>query len=144
MTLCVDQDVFRLQVPICDSLSLMEIFKNERNLGCIEARCGLVESTSSAQIAKYFAARAVVKLTRLDLITVKMFTYHHVQRVEILETSNHVRYEWMAGNLCKHISFIDNVFDLSKSNDWLQLASAHLLVHYEPSTLRSTFSANTC
>jgi hypothetical protein len=62
MPLGVYKYILRLQIPVGHPFSFVQKLQYEYNLGGVELGCGLVESTSSSQIAKYLASRAVVKL----------------------------------------------------------------------------------
>ena len=64
MPLRIDQDVLRLQVPVCDALSLVQKLQYQDNLGGVELGRGFVEATRSAKVAEDLAAGAVVELSR--------------------------------------------------------------------------------
>jgi hypothetical protein len=58
----IEKDILRLQVPVGDTLLLMQELKDKYNLSNIEACRVLVEAFSPAQIGKDLAARAIIEL----------------------------------------------------------------------------------
>lgn len=58
----VDEYVFRLQVPICNSLFLVQEFKYENDLSGVELGRGFIETARSSEVTEHFAAGTVIEL----------------------------------------------------------------------------------
>lgn len=63
MSISIYQYVLRLQVAVCDAFSFVQKLQDEHNLSGVELRSGFVEAARSSEIAKDFAAGAVVELS---------------------------------------------------------------------------------
>ncbi len=141
----------------------MQEFEDEAYFGGIELGCGFVEAASAAEIRENFAAGAVVKLQarRVSCGFAKAAfrksgnegngarrcsreTYKHIQRVMVLETSNHSGYERVAGYYSKYIPFVANMLDLLEfddcaiqMSDTTRCACAAAGAHRQPSVVPS-------
>jgi hypothetical protein len=62
VSLSVDQNVLGLQIPICDTLPLVQELQYQDDLGSVELGSGLVEASRSSEVAEDLAAGAVVEL----------------------------------------------------------------------------------
>lgn len=66
VALGVDEDVFRLQVAVCDALALVQELENQDNLGGVELGRRLVEAARAAEVAEDLAAGAVIELAAVS------------------------------------------------------------------------------
>lgn len=44
MSICVQEQIFGLQISVCDTFALVEVFKDKDNFCGIEAGCVFIES----------------------------------------------------------------------------------------------------
>jgi len=59
----VDQNVLGLQIPVCNTLSLMQKLQYQDDLGGVELGRGLVEASRSSEVAEDLAAGTVIELS---------------------------------------------------------------------------------
>lgn len=123
MPISVYEDVLGLQVSICDAFAFMQELEYEDDFGSVKLRGGFVEAAGSSEIAKDFAARAVVELEQSrvsDVIRVGKQagqTYYHVEGVERLEASDHGGDEGVSRDFGEDVALVADVFDLLETDD---------------------------
>ena len=62
MAFGIQQQVFELEVSVCDLLDLVEEFDDQKNLGGVEACYRDFESACPLEVREEFPAGAIVKL----------------------------------------------------------------------------------
>lgn len=56
----VEQDVLRFEIAVGDALNVVQVFKDQRDFGDVEAGGGFVEPACTAEEGKDFAARTIL------------------------------------------------------------------------------------
>lgn len=114
----VEEQVLGLQVAIGDAiLLLVQELEHEDDLGSVEAGHVLVEAAQLAEVGEELAAGNVVE--------------QHIERIMVGEGGEQGRYEGVAGDVAEDGTFVPNVVDLLKADDFgfaQDLESVHFRV----------------
>lgn len=105
MSLLVQQQILRLQIPIGHpTLLFMQILQDQDNLGGVEPRHVLVESSPFPQVAEQFSAGDVVE--------------QEVEEIGVGEGGEEVRDEGVARHVGEDCALVLDVVDLAQFDDF--------------------------